>query len=124
MSRLCDRCGGRGRIPVPRQSGTGVCPSCRGRGLVPSPDLVCPLCKGAGKVPDRGGRVIGPKAWDVRRAGRDRVWDTVFYDADCTADHVRRGLIEHDGYPDDIVVECEATGERSPSLDADSEARR
>lgn len=30
--------------------------------------------------------------------------DTVFYDADCDADYVRRGLIEHDGYPADIKV--------------------
>ena len=42
------------------------------------------------------------KAWDVIRNGR--VIDTVFYDADCELWYVRKGLIEHDGYPSDIIV--------------------
>ena len=42
------------------------------------------------------------KAWDVIRNGR--VIDTVFYDADCELWYVRKGLIEHDGYPCDIIV--------------------
>jgi hypothetical protein len=42
------------------------------------------------------------KAWDVIRNGR--VIDTVFYDADCELWYVRKGLIEHDGYPVDIIV--------------------
>jgi len=41
-------------------------------------------------------------AWDVIRDGR--VIDTVFYDADCELGYVRKGLIEHDGYPTDITV--------------------
>ena len=43
------------------------------------------------------------QAWDVIRNGR--VIDTVFYDKDCTLWYVRKGLIEHDGYPVDIVVQ-------------------
>lgn len=36
------------------------------------------------------------QAWNVYLLGK---WiDTVFYDTDCTADYVRRGLIDHDGY--------------------------
>jgi len=42
------------------------------------------------------------KAWDVIRNGK--VIDTVFYDADCELWYVRKGLIEHDGYPCDIIV--------------------
>ena len=42
------------------------------------------------------------KAWDVIRNGR--VIDTVFYDADCELWYVRKGLIEHDGYPCDMIV--------------------
>jgi hypothetical protein len=42
------------------------------------------------------------KAWDVIRNGR--VIDTVFYDRDCELWYVRKGLIEHDGYPVDIIV--------------------
>ena len=42
------------------------------------------------------------KGWDVYRRGR---WvDTVFFDADCTEDYVRRSLIDHDGYPSDIQI--------------------
>jgi len=40
--------------------------------------------------------------WNVYRKGR--LIDTVFFDADCDADYVRSSLIEHDGYPADIVV--------------------
>jgi len=53
------------------------------------------------------------QAWDVIRNGR--VIDTVFYDRDCELSqlstvfyqipwYVRKGLIEHDGYPCDIIV--------------------
>jgi hypothetical protein len=45
------------------------------------------------------------KAWDVKLNGE--TIDTVFYDDDCDADYVRRGLIEHDGYDSAIEVECE-----------------
>lgn len=34
----------------------------------------------------------------------DRVLDIVYYDADCDSDYVRRSLIEHDGYPSNIIV--------------------
>lgn len=36
--------------------------------------------------------------------GRMKLIDTVFYDDDCDQDYVRRGLIEHDGYPSNIIV--------------------
>lgn len=42
------------------------------------------------------------QAWDVIRNGK--IIDTVFYDKDCTLWYVRKGLIEHDGYPVDIIV--------------------
>lgn len=42
------------------------------------------------------------QAWDVIRNGK--VIDTVFYDRDCELWYVRKGLIEHDGYPVDIIV--------------------
>ena len=56
------------------------------------------------------------KAWDVyvpNPHGKDRHIDTVFYDSDCDADYVRRGLVEHDGYPGNIYVKCAKTGETS-----------
>lgn len=31
--------------------------------------------------------------------------DTVFYDVDCDREYVRRSLIDHDGYPSNIVVD-------------------
>lgn len=30
--------------------------------------------------------------------GDERLIDTVFYDSDCDADYVKRGLVDHDGY--------------------------
>lgn len=42
------------------------------------------------------------QAWDVIRNGR--IIDTVFYDRDCDLHWVRSGLINHDGYPVDIIV--------------------
>ncbi len=42
------------------------------------------------------------KAWDVIRNGK--VIDTVFYDSNCDLWYVRNGLINHDGYPCDIIV--------------------
>ena len=42
------------------------------------------------------------QAWNVWLLGR--LIDTVFYDADCDADYVRRGLIDHDGYDSRIIV--------------------
>jgi hypothetical protein len=42
------------------------------------------------------------KAWDVIRNGK--VIDTVFYDKTCDLWYVRHGLINHDGYPVDIIV--------------------
>lgn len=41
-------------------------------------------------------------SWNVYRKGR---WiDTVWYLPSCDADYVRSSLINHDGYPWDIVV--------------------
>lgn len=34
----------------------------------------------------------------------DELIDTVFYDADCDEDYVKRGLINHDGYDPRIEV--------------------
>ena len=42
------------------------------------------------------------KGWDVYLKGK--LIDTVFYDPDCTADYVKRGLVEHDGYDPRIKV--------------------
>ena len=42
------------------------------------------------------------KAWDVIRNGK--IVDTVFYTKDCDLWYVRHTLINHDGYPVDIVV--------------------
>ena len=50
-------------------------------------------------------------AWRVYIEGtaetnfQDQEVDTVFYDDDCDAEYVRRGLIEHDGYDPSIKVE-------------------
>jgi hypothetical protein len=41
-------------------------------------------------------------AWNVF-VGRKCI-DTVFYTANCDADYVRRSLINHDGYPWNIVI--------------------
>lgn len=46
------------------------------------------------------------QAWNVYRPtprGLEHI-DTVFYDANCDADYVRNGLIDHDGYDPNIVV--------------------
>jgi hypothetical protein len=41
-------------------------------------------------------------AWNVYLSGK--LIDTVFYDDDCDADYVRRGLVDHDGYNPGITV--------------------
>lgn len=52
-------------------------------------------------------------AWDVHRlcieetsgwVSCDHVIDTVWFDKDMDADEVKRSLVGHDGYPEDIVV--------------------
>lgn len=49
------------------------------------------------------------KGWNVYRPYGNgsymKLIDTVFYDDDCDEDYVRRGLINHDGYPSDIIVQ-------------------
>lgn len=62
-------------------------------------------------------------AWNVRsetgwrhdRNGKivRRFSDTVFFDDNCDADYVRRSLIDHDGYPDDIVIQREKSSGRT-----------
>jgi hypothetical protein len=42
------------------------------------------------------------QAWNVYLDGK--LIDTVFYDKDCDADYVKRGLINHDGYDSSITV--------------------
>ncbi len=42
------------------------------------------------------------QAWNVYNQGK-RI-DTVFYNPTCDADYVRRGLVDHDGYPSTITV--------------------
>jgi hypothetical protein len=57
-------------------------------------------------------------AWDVLledKNGDDKVIDTVFYDDDCEADYVHRGLINHDGYDSRIQVRNCKTGEVYPA---------
>lgn len=44
--------------------------------------------------------VYVPKECDV-----DELIDTVFYSGNVDADEVRKSLIEHDGYPSNIIVE-------------------
>lgn len=48
-------------------------------------------------------------AWIVYRGYRRRscVITTVFYTANCDAEYVRESLINHDGYPSNIIVERE-----------------
>ncbi len=46
------------------------------------------------------------QAWDVYLNGE--LIDTVFYDRDCDADYVKRGLINHDGYDPGIEIEGDA----------------
>ena len=42
------------------------------------------------------------RSWNVYIGSR---WiDTVFYDINCDAEYVRTSLINHDGYPPNIVV--------------------
>jgi hypothetical protein len=55
------------------------------------------------------------RGWTVKRAsgkpfrydGYEKMLyeDIVFFDVDVDAEDVRRSLIKHDGYPDDITVE-------------------
>lgn len=40
--------------------------------------------------------------WIVLRKGQ--VYDEVFFTPDCSKEYVRESLINHDGYPSDIVV--------------------
>ena len=42
------------------------------------------------------------QAWNVF-VGHTLI-DTVYYDKDCSAEYVRDGLINHDGYPVEITV--------------------
>jgi hypothetical protein len=42
------------------------------------------------------------QAWNVYLNGK--LIDTVFYDKDCDADYVKRGLIHHDGYDYRIII--------------------
>lgn len=43
--------------------------------------------------------------WIVKLNGKEI--DKVFYDIDCDADYVKRGLVEHDGYNPNITVSRE-----------------
>jgi hypothetical protein len=45
-----------------------------------------------------------PIAYDVFQNGK--IIDTIFYDANSnvSCDEVKKSLIEHDGYPDNIIV--------------------
>jgi hypothetical protein len=57
----------------------------------------------SGNLLTQTAKEMAMQAWDVLRNGK--IIDTVFYDKDCTLWYVRQGLIEHDGYPVDIVVQ-------------------
>ena len=41
-------------------------------------------------------------AWNVYRGSR--LLTTVFYTADCDAEYVKRGLVDHDGFAPDIRI--------------------
>jgi len=65
-------------------------------------------------------------AWDVHRlcveetSGNqmcDHLIDTVWFDVRMDADEVKRSLVEHDGYPDDISVTHEHRAELRASAD-------
>lgn len=48
-------------------------------------------------------------AWDVYRPSKKVYnglvyWDTVYFTQDCDADYVRNSLVNHDGYPCDVIV--------------------
>jgi hypothetical protein len=49
-------------------------------------------------------------AWDVINKVKvgsvyqSKVVDTVFYTPDCDAEYVYRSLVQHDGYPSNIIV--------------------
>ncbi len=45
--------------------------------------------------------------WMVYSPSSGRWLTTVYYDVSCDADYVRRSLIEHDGYPSDIIIHKE-----------------
>lgn len=59
-------------------------------------------------------KTMPSKGWDVyaafRRYGETAIeykhMDTVFFDSSMDADEVKRSLVSHDGYPDDILVRC------------------
>jgi hypothetical protein len=69
---------------------------------------------------ERAASFYGPvslrhQAWDVygpktdEETGdvyQDEWLDTVFYDAGCDSDYVRRSLIGHDGFPDTITLKA------------------
>lgn len=42
-------------------------------------------------------------AWDVFN-GDNKWMDTVFYSKNCDEDYVKRGLIDHDDFPFDIII--------------------
>lgn len=50
-------------------------------------------------------RYWAPSEKPRRRTKGKRLIDVVFYDPDCDEEYVRRGLVEHDGYPSDIEIE-------------------
>ncbi len=77
----------------------------------------CPQCEGTGqridfaaiRAKNSGGKKIAEaditeahQAWKVTLNGKNI--DTVFYDDDCDADYVKRGLVNHDGYDPNITV--------------------
>lgn len=51
-------------------------------------------------------------AWEVRQKAKGwgvsnfnyKLLDIVFFDDDCDCDYVKRSLINHDGYPSDILL--------------------
>ena len=50
---------------------------------------------------------LGNIAWDVfgpDEDGTEILIDTVFYDANCDSQYVKKGLVDHDGYDPSIIV--------------------
>lgn len=54
-------------------------------------------------------KVYSESGWQHDSNGRlvTKHRDTVFFDSDIKADDVRRSLVDHDGYPSDIIVKKE-----------------
>jgi hypothetical protein len=119
-TKKCELCGGTKDVKT-LDDGTTICKDCDIEEC--AEDLKNGIDKDMTKAPfmkegelqndveqgDQTGGNVGPQdvteahqAWKVMLNGKNI--DTVFYDKDCDADYVKRGLIDHDGYDPGITV--------------------